>query len=100
MTAVISSWRWTNPQLIGDVGLAQRETLGDVAGRIPSVGRGGQLSTLDPRHLGEIELGWHAPSIVTAQKIANALAVPLRDLVTDLDSSPDRACTGAQPVVA
>lgn len=39
---------------------------------------------LDPRYLGEIELGWHAPSIVRAQYIANALGVSLSDLVRDL----------------
>ncbi len=51
------------------------ETLEDVAGRIPR---------MDPRYLGEIELGWHAPTIVTAKRIADALQMTLSDLVRDL----------------
>ncbi len=51
------------------------ETLEDVAGRVPR---------LDPRYLGEIELGWHAPTIVTAKRLADALGTPLKDLVRDL----------------
>ena len=54
---------------------ARGETLEDVAARIPR---------LDPRYLGEIELGWHAPTIVTCKRIADALAVPLTNLVADL----------------
>ncbi len=54
---------------------ARDETLEDVAGRIPR---------LDPRYLGEIELGWHAPTIVTAKRIADALELPLADLVHNL----------------
>lgn len=48
------------------------ETLEDVAGRI---------GKLDPRYLGEVELGFHAPTIVTAKKIADALDRPLSDLL-------------------
>ena len=62
---------------------ARDETLEDVAARVPSDGRGTR-TTMDPRYLGEIELGWHAPSIVRAQQIAAALGVPLSDLVRDL----------------
>ena len=51
------------------------ETLEDVAGRVPR---------LDPRYLGEVELGWHAPTIVTAKRLADALDASLADLVTDL----------------
>lgn len=54
---------------------ARGETLEDVAARIPR---------LDPRYLGEIELGWHAPTIVTCKRIADALEVPLAELVRDL----------------
>lgn len=57
---------------------ARRErdlTLEAVADKVPR---------LDPRYLGEIELGWHAPSIVRAQQIARALNVALADLVRDL----------------
>jgi len=62
---------------------ARSETLEDVAARIPSDGRG-KRTTMDPRYLGEIELGWHAPSIVRAHQIAEALDIPLADLVRDL----------------
>ena len=51
------------------------ETLEDVTDRIPR---------MDPRYLGEIELGWHAPTIVTAKKIADALDTTLATLVRGL----------------
>jgi len=62
---------------------ARDETLEDVAARIQSDNRD-KRTTMDPRYLGEIELGWHAPSIVRAKQIADALEVPLSDLVCDL----------------
>jgi ribosome-binding protein aMBF1 (putative translation factor) len=51
------------------------ETLEDVTRRIPR---------MDARYLGEIELGWHATTIVTAKKIADALEVPLATLVNQV----------------
>ena len=51
------------------------ETLPDVAGRIPR---------MDPKYLGEIERGWHAPTIPTAKRIAEALEVSLAELVQGL----------------
>ena len=39
---------------------------------------------LDARYLGELELGWHSTTIVTAKKIADALEVPLAKLVRTL----------------
>lgn len=51
------------------------ETLEDVAARIPR---------MDARYLGEIELGWHATTITNAKRIADALDVPLSNLVADL----------------
>lgn len=53
----------------------RRESLEEVADRIPR---------MDPSYLGEIELGWHAPTIVTAKRIADALDVKLSTLVHDL----------------
>ena len=44
----------------------------------------GQPTKMNPKYLSEIERGWHAPSIVTAQRIAEALEVRLADLVRDL----------------
>jgi len=51
------------------------ETLEQVAHR---------LARMDAKYLGEIERGWHAPSITTAKRIADALEVPLARLVADI----------------
>ncbi len=51
------------------------ETLEQVAHRIPR---------MDAKYLGEIERGWHAPSIPTAKRIADALEVDLAELVLAL----------------
>ncbi len=39
---------------------------------------------MDAKYLGEIERGWHAPSIPTAKRIADALDVTLAQLTKDL----------------
>jgi hypothetical protein len=39
---------------------------------------------MDAKYLGELERGWHSPSISTAKRIADALEVGLADLVRDL----------------
>jgi transcriptional regulator with XRE-family HTH domain len=54
---------------------AREETLEQVAHR---------LARMDAKYLGEIERGWHAPSITTAKRIADALEVPLARLVAEL----------------
>jgi XRE family transcriptional regulator, regulator of sulfur utilization len=51
------------------------ETLEQVAHRI---------IRMDAKYLGEIERGWHAPTIPTAKRIADALEVELADLVQAL----------------
>lgn len=51
------------------------ETLEDVARRVPR---------MDPKYLGEIERGWHAPTVTTAKRIADALKLPLSELVRDM----------------
>jgi transcriptional regulator with XRE-family HTH domain len=66
---------------------AKGDTLEEVAGKIPVVtprrdGKG--PPTMDPKYLGELEAGWFSPSITTAKLIADALGVPLSDLVRDL----------------
>jgi hypothetical protein len=38
---------------------------------------------MDPKSF-ELEAGWHAPSVVTAKRIAEALELPLADLVHDV----------------
>jgi transcriptional regulator with XRE-family HTH domain len=54
---------------------ARGETLDAVAHRLP---------TMDPKYLGEIERGWHSPTISTAKRIADALEVRFAVLVEDL----------------
>lgn len=39
---------------------------------------------MDAKYLGEIERGWHSPSIPTAKRIADALEVSLAALVQDI----------------
>jgi transcriptional regulator with XRE-family HTH domain len=51
------------------------ETLEEVAHRI---------ERMDAKYLGEIERAWHSPSLSTAKRIADALELPLADLVRDL----------------
>jgi ribosome-binding protein aMBF1 (putative translation factor) len=51
------------------------ETLEQVAHRI---------ARMDAKYLGEIERGWHAPTIPTAKRIADALETTLAELVRDL----------------
>lgn len=51
------------------------ETLDQVAHRIPR---------MDAKYLGEIERGWHSPTIPTAKRIADALGVTLSELFKGL----------------
>jgi transcriptional regulator with XRE-family HTH domain len=39
---------------------------------------------MDAKYLGELERGWHSPSLNTAKRIADALNVALSDLVRTL----------------
>jgi transcriptional regulator with XRE-family HTH domain len=39
---------------------------------------------MDAKYLGELERGWHSPSLTTAKRIADALEVALAELVRDL----------------
>lgn len=39
----------------------------------------------DGKYLGEIERGFHSPTITMAKQIADALEMPLSSLVSDLD---------------
>jgi transcriptional regulator with XRE-family HTH domain len=56
---------------VRDVRKQRGETLEQVAHRI---------ARMDAKYLGEIEHGWHAPSISTAKRIADALQVALAEL--------------------
>jgi len=57
----------------------RKMTLEDLAGETRK--RGGSL---DPRYIGELELGWHSPTITTAQRLADALDLTLAQLVYDV----------------
>lgn len=63
---------------------ARGDTLEDVAGRIERVDSKGKRTIMDMRTLGEIERGYHSPTIVTAKQIADALGVPLSELTDAL----------------
>ncbi len=43
-----------------------------------------RIARMDAKYLGEIERGWHAPSITTAKRIADALDVTLAELTASL----------------
>ena len=43
-----------------------------------------RLQRIDAKYLGEIERGWHAPTLPTAKRIADALEVTLAELVADV----------------
>lgn len=60
-------------------------TIETVAGRIMTRGRGDSEEVpMDAKSLGEVERGWYSPTIGLAKKIADALGVPLTELVKDL----------------
>jgi transcriptional regulator with XRE-family HTH domain len=60
---------------IREVRTRREETLEQVSNRI---------DRMDAKYLGEIERGWHAPSIPTAKRIADALEVTLAQLTKGL----------------
>jgi ribosome-binding protein aMBF1 (putative translation factor) len=43
-----------------------------------------RIARMDAKYLGEIERGWHAPSITTAKRIADALGMTLAELTDGL----------------
>lgn len=45
---------------------------------------GSRMGRPDGKYLGEVERGFHSPTITTAKMIADALEVRLADLVADL----------------
>lgn len=48
---------------------------------------GERMERRDGKYLGEVERGFHSPTITTAKEIADALEVPLAALVARLDAS-------------
>lgn len=45
---------------------------------------GEQMGASDGKYLGELERGFHSPTLATAKRIADALGMPLAQLVADL----------------
>jgi hypothetical protein len=39
---------------------------------------------MDAKYLGELERGWHAATIPTAKRVADALETPLADLLREI----------------
>jgi transcriptional regulator with XRE-family HTH domain len=60
---------------VRDVRQQRGETLEDVARR---------LGRMDAKYLGEIERGWHSPTISTVKRIATALNLSVAELTRDL----------------
>lgn len=45
---------------------------------------GERMGRPDGKYLGEVERGFHSPTLTTAKEIADALEVPLAELVAEL----------------
>lgn len=45
---------------------------------------GTRMGRLDGKYVGEVERGFHSPTIATAKEIADALEVQLADLVKEI----------------
>jgi transcriptional regulator with XRE-family HTH domain len=45
---------------------------------------GARMGTPDGKYLGEVERGFHSPTLTMAKRIAEALDVPLAQLVKDI----------------
>jgi transcriptional regulator with XRE-family HTH domain len=45
---------------------------------------GDRMGRPDGKYVGEVERGWHSPTLTTAKRIADALGVPLATLVRAL----------------
>ncbi len=60
---------------VREVRQGRGETLEGVARR---------LGRMDAKYLGEIERGWHSPTISTVKRIATALEISVAELTRDL----------------
>ena len=63
-------------------GAAVREARGQRGETLEQVSH--RIARMDAKYLGEIERGWHAPSIPTAKRIADALGMTLAELTSGL----------------
>ena len=67
-------------KVFGDAVRRERKELGLTLEQL-----GERLGRPDGKYLGEIERGFHSPTITMAKQIADALGLPLAMLVADLD---------------
>ena len=66
--------------MFGDAVRRERKELGLTLEQL-----GERFGRPDGKYLGEIERGFHSPTITMAKQIADALDLPLATLVADLD---------------
>ncbi|MCB0869323.1 MAG: helix-turn-helix transcriptional regulator [Solirubrobacterales bacterium] len=67
-------------KVFGDAVRRERKELGLTLEQL-----GERFGRPDGKYLGEIERGFHSPTITMAKQIADALGLPLAMLVADLD---------------
>lgn len=66
-------------QVFGEAVRAQREQKGWTLEQL-----GDRMGRTDGKYLGEVERGYHSPTLTTAKEIADALGVRLAELVSEL----------------
>ena len=64
------------------LGRAVRQARQERRGTLEDVAR--RLGRMDAKYLGEIERGWHSPTISTVKRIATALDISVAELTRDL----------------
>ena len=72
-------------KLFGDAVRAQRNRHGWTLEQL-----GERMGRPDGKYLGEIERGFHSPTLTTAMQIADALEVRLGELIAPLDETRER----------
>jgi transcriptional regulator with XRE-family HTH domain len=66
-------------KLFGDAVRAERGRRGWTLEQL-----GERMGRPDGKYLGEVERGFHSPTLTTAKQIAGALEVPLTELIKDI----------------
>lgn len=75
--------RRTEPEPVAEIfGTAVRSRREERGWTLEQLGK--QMGRPDGKYLGEVERGFHSPTIMTAKQIADALEVRLADLVANL----------------
>ena len=66
-------------RVFGEAVRAERERRGETLEQV-----GERMGSGHGKYLGEVERGFHSPTLTMAKRIADALEVPLSELVRDL----------------